>query len=62
MRREHVFLTLVAGLIAYEVYALTDDCDGDTISELVWAATAKRPIVPFAIGVVMGHFFWQREP
>lgn len=55
-----IFLGLVGGLLAYEVYALADECDGDTISEIMWATTAKRPILPFAMGVLMGHFFWQR--
>jgi len=58
MRR--VFLGLVAGLVIYEVVALADQKDGDTISEIVWEGTTNRPILPFAFGVLMGHFFWQR--
>lgn len=57
---QRVFLGLVGGLVVYEIVTLRNKCDGDTISEIVWAATAKRPIVPFAAGVLCGHFFWQR--
>lgn len=56
-----VFLTLVGALVAYELITLANDRDGDTISEIVWEATTERPIVPFAAGVLIGHFFWQRR-
>lgn len=60
MRR--VFLALVGGLVVYEVIALHNECEDDTVSEIVWSAIARRPIVPFAAGVICGHFFWQRTP
>ena len=56
-----VFLALVGGLVIYEWVALRNECDGDTISEIVWTAATERPIVPFAAGVLCGHFFWQRK-
>jgi len=49
----------VACLAAYEVWALANKPDGDTISEIVWAAAAKRPVVPFLGGLLAGHFFWR---
>lgn len=55
-----VFLALVGGLVVYEFVALRNECEGDTISEIVWTSTTERPIVPFAAGVLCGHFFWQR--
>jgi hypothetical protein len=56
-----LFLGLVFGLCAYEVYALADKKDGDTISEIVWNTTSHYSILPFAAGVLCGHFFWQRN-
>lgn len=47
-------------LAAYEFMALEDDDPGDTLSELVWGLSKRRPLVPFAAGVIMGHFFWQK--
>lgn len=55
------FLGLVGALLVYEAAALANECEGDTISEIVWAAATRRPIVPFAAGVLCGHFFWQRS-
>jgi hypothetical protein len=55
-----VFLGLIGGMLAYEAYALATECEGDTISEIMWAATSRRPLVPFAMGMLMGHFFWQK--
>ena len=56
----NIFLALVGGLLVYEFFALRNKCPGDTISEIMWTTTTKRPILPFALGVLMGHFFWQR--
>jgi len=52
--------------LAYEAYALFNKPAGDTISEYVWAAAYKHPLIPLLIGLVtgglFGHFFWQRVP
>lgn len=51
---------LVAGVVllfVYEFWAAASAKRGDTISEIVWRASS-RPILPFAFGVLMGHFFW----
>lgn len=54
---------LIGGIIAlfiYEILALVDhSVKTPSISELVWTAS-KRPLLPFAFGLLMGHFFWQR--
>lgn len=55
-----LFLGLVGGLVVYELVTLANDREGDTISEILWEATARRPLVPFAVGVLCGHIFWQR--
>ena len=54
---------LVVGAITlalWDVFAAAQPVSGDTISEVVWAVSAKHPIIPFALGVVMGHLFWQK--
>lgn len=56
-----VFVGLVGGLLAYEAVTLANKHEGDTISEIIWDVTARRPLVPFALGLLMGHFFWQRS-
>lgn len=56
----HLLYLSCAGLAAYEVAALRSKEDGDTISEKVWALS-KRPLIPFAFGMLAGHFFWQRQ-
>lgn len=61
-KRELTLLALGAAALGYEAWALVNRSKGDTISEIVWDATIKRPLVPFAAGLLMGHFFWQRVP
>ena len=46
-------------LIAYDVYAAVRQAPGQTISEVIWHASLKRPVIPFAAGVLCGHWFWQ---
>ena len=55
----YAFWVLTAGLLVYEAWAVFNREVGDTISEIIWGL-AKRPIVPFVFGLVMGHLFWQR--
>lgn len=43
----------------YELYTATNSKGGNTISEYVWYLS-QHPIVPFAFGMLMAHFFWRR--
>ena len=52
-----MFGCLVMLAVAYEVAALYQR-KGSTISEIVWGAH-QYPILPFMLGVLCGHFFWQ---
>lgn len=52
-------LGITIAFLGYELYALFNGKPGDTISEAIWFLN-KHPIIPFAFGVLMGHFFWQR--
>jgi hypothetical protein len=48
----------IAFLLAYEAYAVLNSVPGDTLSEAVWQY-GQHPMVAFAAGVLIGHFFWQ---
>ena len=50
-----------AVLLYAETRALEDTREGDTISEFVWQANRHTPLLALACGIIMGHFFWQRE-
>ena len=44
------------------VYELTAIVTGNwkwTISAMTWRVSARYPLIPFMIGLVMGHLFWQ---
>lgn len=57
---KRIFLGILAAALIYELVAILNASSGDTISELVWTAS-QRPLLPFAVGVLCGHFFWQRS-
>ena len=51
----------IVGLLAYEGYTLANAVPGDTLSETVWAVAGSYPLLPFLVGILCGHFFWQRR-
>jgi len=50
---------LGAGLLL-EAVAVLNPNKGDTLSELVWSGIDATPLLPFALGLVAGHFVWPR--
>jgi hypothetical protein len=55
-----LFWTGIICLLIYEIYAITTSWKGDTISEMIWEISLRKPIIPFAFGFLMGHFFWSK--
>lgn len=53
-----VCVAAVVALIGFDVWAYANGIPGDTISEVTRSAARRYPILPFAAGVVVGHFFW----
>lgn len=47
-------------LIAWDIIVVVRDkpTEHDTISEIIARQGRLHPIIPFAFGVLMGHFFW----
>lgn len=48
----------IGGMLIYEAYAVANGIPGDTLSEAVWQY-GQHPMVSFAVGVLVGHFWWQ---
>ena len=55
-----VLLSASAALILWDIYVAATPPGGDTISEIMLGWARKHPIVPFALGVLMGHLFWSQ--
>lgn len=55
-----VVVGLGAVALAYEAYTLANKEEDDTISEFIWSVM-RRPLVPFVIGTLVGHFVWQSQ-
>jgi hypothetical protein len=45
------------GLIGYDIWAYFQH-DESTISERIWEVSRSWPLIPFAFGVLIGHFFF----
>jgi len=52
-----MFGVIILLSIVYEIIAAIQN-QGYTISEIVWSFN-KHPVITFALGFLMGHFFWQ---
>lgn len=51
-----VWIGALAALGIYEAWTLSNKVKDDTLSEAAWDIVAERPLVPFAIGGLTGHF------
>ena len=54
-----IWLTVVI-LGLYDIYALYRGGFVNTISWQIYFYSKKYPIIPFAIGILMGHIFWNQ--
>lgn len=53
-----VCIACVLMLVVFDLWMAGNGTPGDTISEVVRSWSARHPVIPFAAGVLMGHFFW----
>jgi len=53
-----IFIATVI-LLAYDCYAYIHGGVGATISWVVYDQAKEYPIIPFALGLLMGHLFGQ---
>lgn len=61
MTAELAWIIGIGLLCLYEAYSLANRMPNDTLSEAVWRAFYRRPLLPFMLGVVVGHFVWQAD-
>ena len=47
-------------LVGYDIFAAVKAGPSGTISDVIRGVAATNPIVPFAFGILMGHFFWSK--
>lgn len=57
MTATKAWLIAIGWLGAYELYALTHA--KQTLSDAIWACEGTNPLVPFGLGLLMGHFVFQ---
>lgn len=48
-------------LIGYDIYVAVNDVKEDTISEVLLYYGRQFMIIPFGLGVIMGHLFWPQR-
>ena len=53
-----IMLAATGGLIVWDIIAVIRGGTQATISQIVRDQAIKRPMLPFAIGVLCGHWFW----
>lgn len=52
-----VIIAVTILVLVWDLYLYFDKTEGNTISQTVVKWSGKHPFVPFALGVLMGHFF-----
>lgn len=53
-----ILVVVTVGLIVWDIYAGTNRERRDTISVVILGYAKRWTIIPFALGVVMGHLLW----
>ena len=59
---EGVLMVVPLAVIIYDVIAIEKGGTEASISAVVLRTSLKRPIVPFAVGVLCGHLFFSQVP
>jgi uncharacterized membrane protein YbjE (DUF340 family) len=54
-------LVAIVFLLALEGWSLKNKRERDTISEVTWRVTMRKPFIAFLVGFLMGHLFWFSE-
>jgi hypothetical protein len=54
-----IIFAVTGALILYDVWA--SFVPGATISEVMLKLGHYHPIIPFGLGILMGHFFWSQQ-
>lgn len=57
-----LLVILPALVIAYDVLAVWRGGATATISNVILTVSLKRPIIPFAVGLLCGHLFFSQTP
>lgn len=55
---EWAFWLLVIAMIVYEIVSLYFTSDPDDHITAIFRRLSRRPLIPFAMGFLMGHLFW----
>jgi hypothetical protein len=52
-----MLIIAIVMLFIYEIWSLKNEKPDDTITAIV-KKFSRKPLLPFAFGMLMGHFFW----
>jgi hypothetical protein len=56
-----LILAAIVILGGWDIYVASNEASGDTISEIILAASLQRPVIPFVAGTICGHLFWPQS-
>jgi len=55
-----ILLGSAALLIGWDIYVYFAGTNPEMITGVIWNTSREHPVLPFLVGVVMGHLFWGR--
>jgi hypothetical protein len=53
-----ICIAVTCALIAWDIFLAADKIDGNTISAIITNAAKNHPMIPFVLGVLIGHWLW----
>jgi uncharacterized membrane protein len=58
---EYGLVAIIVAVLVLEGFSLINKRERDTISEVTWRVTLRKPFIAFLAGFLCGHLFWFSE-
>jgi hypothetical protein len=56
-----IFLLAISAVVMiFDIYMFARHGEENTISYVILHASMSNPIIPFTVGILMGHLFWRQ--
>lgn len=53
-----LFLIVMCAIYIWDAYMLASGIDSQTVSRILREWSMSQPVLPFFIGLLIGHLFW----
>lgn len=56
-----IMVVCALGFIGWDVYVVNNEIKGDSISAILYEASLRISLIPYLVGILLGHLFWPKK-